>query len=56
MIYLRIEALNLRIFTLWDCSTCAVPLFKRKYHYIDLLWVNHRKWWQFPVAGVQLWF
>lgn len=57
MIIYRVHSLNLRIFMLWrNCSTTEAPLFKRKYHFIDLLWVNHRKWWQLPIVGFQLWF
>lgn len=57
MIYYRVPRLGMRIFMLWRTfSTTAVPLFKRKYHFIDLLWVSHRKWWQLPIVGFQLWF
>ena len=47
---------HLRLFTfqLWDCSTTEWSLTKK--HFLSLLLVNHRKWWQLPVCGFQIWY
>lgn len=46
---------ELRLFTfiMWDNSYFAYPLTQK--HCIDLLCPNHRKWFQPPVCGFQLW-
>ena len=56
VIRFNIPSLRLRGLQLWDCSHYSTPLLPGVYHFVDLLWVSHRKWWQLPVVGIQVWF
>lgn len=50
---IRVPALRLTIVQLWDCSYTAIPIGKP--HFVDALRVNHRRWWQPPWCGFQVW-
>ena len=49
----RNKAMGLTVVKLWDCSYTAVSIGKP--HCFDLLLVNHRRWWQPPWCGFQVW-
>ena len=38
-----------------DCSYTAVHLFTPK-HFFDVLLKNHRRWWECPIVGFQVWY
>lgn len=48
------KSLRLFTFTLWDCSYTTRSVGKP--HFFDLLVVNHKKWWQLPICGFQVWY
>jgi hypothetical protein len=52
MIY-HMSGLRLTVIQFWDCSYTAISIGKP--HCIDVLRVNHRRWWQPPWCGFQVW-
>jgi len=49
----RVRGLHLTVIQFWDCSYTAVAIGNP--HCIDLLRVNHRRRWQPPWCGFQIW-
>ena len=49
----RNRELKLTIILLWDCSYCVRSIGKP--NLFDVLTPNHRKFWQPPVCGFQVW-